>query len=319
MRMPAHRSFLPFVLGAVALAALASLSGCSLRTMAVKQTVGMIKESMPAFEREWDYELVEQSLPASIKTVEGFLVSAPENADLLLMLSRAYSAYAMVLIEDRMEREKAKADATDVEDAPASERQRLRAREMYQRAHRYALKALEQQRSGFSAAFNKGREPLQKALAACDKDDVAGLFWTAMPLASAVNIGRDDVKLLAWLPQIRALMERVVELDETYYFGGAHLVLGGLFGGVGKMLGGDPVRAKKHFDRALALTKRRFLLVQTMYARTLAVQVQDRKLFESLLREVLTAKLDILPAQRLANVAAKRKAERTLKRANELF
>jgi len=34
---------------------------------------------------------------------------------------------------------------------------------------------------------------------------------------------------------------------------------------------------------------------------------------------VLTAKLDILPAQRLANVAAKRKAERTLKRANELF
>lgn len=296
-----------------------TLGACSLKTMAVKQTVGILKESLPAFEQEWDYELVERSLPANIKTVEGFLVSAPNDEDLLLMLARAYGAYAMVLIEDRMEREKVRADASDAIETPEVDRQRLRAREMYSRAHRYALRALEQRRPGFSAAFGKGREALKKALEGCDASDVPALFWAGMPLASAVNIGRDDVAMIAKLPQLKALMTRVVELDERYYYGGAHLVLGGLYGGVGKMLGGDPVKAKKHFDRALALTKRRFLLVQTMYARTLAVQLQDKKLFRSLLEEVLSAKLAILPEQRLANVAAKRKAARTLAQQGELF
>jgi hypothetical protein len=296
-----------------------TLGACSLRTMAVNQTVGILKDSLPAFEQEWDYELVEKSLPANIKTVEGFLISAPNNVDLLLMLSRAYSAYAMVLLEDRMEREKALADASDDDEAPEADRQRLRAREMYSRAHRYALRALDQRKEGFTKAFKKGRDALKKALASCDKDDIPALFWAGMPLASAVNIGRDDVALIAKLPQLKALMLRVVELDEGYYYGGAHLVLGGLYGGVGKMLGGDATKAKKHFARALALTKRRFLLVQTMYARTLAVQLQDKKLFRSLLQEVLTAKLSILPEQRLANVAAKRKAARTLAQEGELF
>ncbi|PID39743.1 MAG: hypothetical protein CSA65_07220 [Proteobacteria bacterium] len=295
------------------------LYACSLKSIALKQTVGILKESLPAFEQEWDYELVERSLPANIKTVEGFLVSAPNDQDLLLMLARAYGAYAMVLIEDRMEQAKARADASDAIETPEVDRHRLRAREMYSRAHRYALRALEERRPGFSAAFAKGRDALKRALKTCDKDDVPALFWVGMPLASAVNIGRDDVTMIAKLPHLEALMTRVVALDEGYYYAGAHLVLGGLYGGVGKMLGGDPVKAKKHFERALILTKRRFLLVQTMYARTLAVQLQDKKLFRSLLEEVLTATSAILPEQRLANVAAKRKAARTLARQGELF
>ncbi|MCK5799580.1 MAG: TRAP transporter TatT component family protein [Deltaproteobacteria bacterium] len=294
-------------------------SGCSLHTMAVNQTVGLITKSMPAFEQEWDFELVSRALPANIKTIEGFLMSAPKNADLLMMLARAYSAYALVLIEDRMEREQIRADDADEEEAPEADRQRLRAREMYARAHRYALRALETRHEGFSEAFKKGRETLDAALATCSKDDVPALFWTVMPLASAINIGRDDVSLIAALPKVKVVMTRIVELDEGFYYGGAHLVLGGIYGGVSPTLGGDPVRAKKHFERALVLTKRRFLLVQMMYARTFAVQEQDQKLFRALLGEVQSAKLSILPAQRLANVAAKRKVTRLLKRVDELF
>jgi len=88
---------------------------------------------------------------------------------------------------------------------------------------------------------------------------------------------------------------------------------------VGRVLGGDAARARRHFDRALTLTRRRFLLVQVTKAQTLAVQLQDRALFDKLLGEVLAAKLSIYPEQRLANVVAKRKARRLLARADELF
>ena len=56
-----------------------------------------------------------------------------------------------------------------------------------------------------------------------------------------------------------------------------------------------------------------------MYAKTLAVQTQDKALFKKLLGEVLKADLSIYPEQNLANVAAKRRARRLLKQMDDLF
>jgi hypothetical protein len=42
-------------------------------------------------------------------------------------------------------------------------------------------------------------------------------------------------------------------------------------------------------------------------------------LFEAILKEVVDAKLSLNPAQKLANVVAKRRAKRLLAKAKELF
>ncbi len=290
---------------------LALLGGCSLQRMAVNQTAAILRQSLPAFETEWDFELVEAALPANIKMVEGFLQSGQDNRDLLLMAAQAYGAYALAILEDKLERA--------AEDSPEATALAQRAREMYLRGHRYGLRLLELRHPGFIAAAAKSVEALEPLLKACDREDVAGLFWAGMPLASAINISRDDVTMISEMPKAKALVARVLELEEGYYHGGGHMIFGALYGGMGKTLGGDPERARKHFDRALELTRRRFLLVQVMYAKTLAVQLQDRKLFEKLLGEVLQADLSIFPEQKLANVAAKRRARRLLARASELF
>lgn len=288
------------------------LGGCSLQKMALDQTASILKGAMPAFEKDKDYHFVEQSLPGSIKMVEGFLEAGPDNQDLLLMASQAYMAYGLLFIEDRL--------GEAEEDSPAEEQYLARAKEMYRRSHNYGLRLLETQRPGFTAAFAKGGEDLTKALAACQsKEDAAGIFWVGMPLAAAVNLSRDDVAMIAMLPKVKALIARTLELDESYYHAGAHMILGSLDGSTPKMLGGDTEKAKKHFSRALELTKRRFLLVQVMMAQTLAVQLQDQALFKKLLDEVLKAPLSIDPKQQLANVAAKRKAKRLLKYEDELF
>lgn len=210
--------------------------------------------------------------------------------------------------------------AEAAESESESERQRLRARELYLRAHRYGLRAVEQYVPGFRQAFEHSSETLYKHyLPRCEKEAAPALLWAGMALALAINVARDDVMLLGDIALARALLERVVVLDERYYFGGAHLALGALLGSTGPMTGGDVEGARRHLERALQIGQRGFLLAQEMYARTLAVQLQDRERFASLLSEVERAPLSINPDQALVNVAAKRRAARLRERIDELF
>ena len=85
------------------------------------------------------------------------------------------------------------------------------------------------------------------------------------------------------------------------------------------MLGGDPEKARNHFEQALKITGGKYLLVSFLYAKTYAVQNKDRKLFAAQLKKVLEAPYDVLPEQRLANQIAKRKAAALFGAIDELF
>ena len=56
-----------------------------------------------------------------------------------------------------------------------------------------------------------------------------------------------------------------------------------------------------------------------LFAKTYAVQNQDRDLFEKLLNEILEAPDDLFAEERLANEVAKLKAKRLLESIDDLF
>ncbi len=171
-----------------------SLTGCSIRKLVVAQTADVFKGAMPAFEKDWDYDLVELALPGNIKMIEAFLEADPGNQDLLFLSAQAYTAYALVFLEDHLERSE--------EDTPEYNRYHRRAKEGHLRGHRYGLRLIDTRQHKFSAAFNKGGEALDAALAKCTKDDAPALFWTAMPLAAATSLDREDISLIAsWMEQ----------------------------------------------------------------------------------------------------------------------
>ena len=114
-------------------------------------------------------------------------------------------------------------------------------------------------------------------------------------------------------------MKRVLDLDASYNYAGPHMFLGAFYGSRSKMLGGDPEKSHYHFEQSLALTRNRFLLNRVMYAKTYAVQAQDKKLFVEQLDAVIKSPGNILPEQRLANEVAKLKAKRLLEMVDELF
>ena len=130
------------------------------------------------------------------------------------------------------------------------------------------------------------------------------------------------MKILHWaviseLNRAKLLMEKVVELDETYQDGRAHLYLGGIETLLPKLMGGRPEKGKKHFERAIEIEER-FLLSKVIYAEQYARLVFDQQLHDRLLEEVLAAD-PIAGEFTLTNQIAKKRATILLEGSKDYF
>jgi hypothetical protein len=290
----------------------AQLTACSLKKMVVRQAAGFFGESRKVFEQEIDLELAESSIASNLKLLEAMQVHDPKNEELNLLLAEVYSVYTLSFVEDKMEQ--AEAEGKDIEVV----RQRERAKQFYLRARDFAGNVLLPLFDVESLA-GLTEQQLKDKLAKLDKGDIAPVFWYAFSWGAAINLDREDVAALSELPKIEIMMAQVKAWDEAYYFAGAWLFEGVYFGARNAMMGGDPERSKAAFERNLQLTQGKMLITPYFYARTYCIFNQDKKCFDENLKKVLDAPYDINPGQRLANVLAKKKAERLLKRRAEFF
>ena len=272
------------------------LQGC-VQTLAIRTMGGILDYGFEAFNEESDLRIAGEALSSNLKLLEALIKGDPENAQLLLLASQGYSAYALAFAEN---------DSAE------------RAQMFYLRGRDYGLRILTQN-AKFKAALDGDAATFQQALQSFSKDDVPAVFWTAFGWGAYVNLARTDLEALAAIPQINAMMEFVLQHNPSYYYGGAHLFFGSIIASTPVALGGKPERAKEHFEKALAVNGGKFLMSYVYYAGTYAVQVQDKKLFESLLDKVDEAPVDILPAARLPNAVAKKKAALLRTHMNELF
>jgi tetratricopeptide (TPR) repeat protein len=257
----------------------------------------MVESQYASINEETDLVLAEQAIPANLKMLEGLLREDPENESLLRNLAEGFCGYAFSFVED-----------TDPE----------RASRLYLRGRGYA----EQLLVAHGAPENlTGQNPAQfkEAIKTLDADHLPGLYWMGQCWAGWLMLNLDDLQAFVAIPKIEATLQRALELDESYHYAGPHLLLGAFYGGRSKMLGGNPDKARGHFDKCLELTQHKFLMAKVIYAKTYAVQMQDLGLFKKLLGEVRDAPADTLPEQQLANAVAKRKAQKLLESADDLF
>ena len=295
-----------FLLGAI-------LSGCSITKMAVNETASIMLEAIVVYERETDLELAAQAIPSNLKMIEALLEVTPDNPDLLFLACYSYTLYASGFVDEKI-------DIADKQyDFEKKDLLIIRANDYYERAIGFGLKLIAQTRKTFPEAFEQDLESLSSELKVFKKKHVPALFWTAYAWVSLINLQPNDPDKLAKLPNVELIMQRVMELDENYFCGGAHMFYGAYYGGRPKILGGDPVKAKQHLERAIEISRGKYLMPKFLLAKYYAVQAQDRECFEQTLREIISAPRDLFPEQSLANQLAKRNAERYLGYADELF
>ncbi len=251
-----------------------------------------------------DPALIRTALPFGIKTIEGLIERAPDNADLRLAAARSLAAYAFLAQEE---------DAVAVRTTAEQRTADRRAARLYRRARDHALAGLEVAHPGFADDLLRDRDA---ALGRTKPADAELLYWAGAAWSGAVSADKRDLGMVAELPVAGALAARVVELDDGFDGGAAHEIL---------MLyeasrpGGSLDAAEAHYRRAVALSGGASAGAHVGFAESVAVARQDQAAFREALDAALGVDLDADPGRRLANVLAQRKAQRLIADADKLF
>jgi hypothetical protein len=275
--------------------------------------MGSVAETgMPAYLREPDVELAEPALAASVKFTEALLETAPDDTRLLLQVVQGLAGYTYAFVE------------VQIEAARGGEPEQVRlhtqrARRLYQRGLQYGLRLLSQYHPPLLQATALPLETLTRQLHRLDRDAVPALLWTSFCWGGFLNLERTALETVTALPLLQAMLTRLLELDEGYFYGLPHLLQAVHYASFAAPLGGDPAQAQHHFMRAYALSQGRLLLVPLLEAQYYAVQVQDRALFTERLQHILEAPETLFPEQALLNAIARRRAALLLRRIDELF
>ena len=287
------------------------LAGCNMVRLATNQTADVLAVAAPSMAMEGDIDLARDAAPGQLKTIEGFWLASPDNRKLLRLLAQGYCEYTFGFIDSDLE-----AMTMAGRDDAETSKLRQRATGLYMRCMSYGLKLLG---PSWEKAMKSDMSSFRETVAQAGKDDVEGMLFTALGLASAINLNRDDLELVASLPRAKIMLERIVQLDERFNNAWAHTALGLLYSSQGAAIGGDPAKGRVHFDRAIALTSGKYLMPKVLKAHTYAVITNDRKLFHDSLLDVLKTSASVWPEQRLANELAHVRANRYLTHEDDLF
>ena len=274
------------------------LAGCGpVKHARVEAAALTIQDVARAAAKQSDLRIIREGTPAYLMLLDGLIEDYPENKDLLIAGCQAYSSNASSFFSDD-ERDKTET--------------------LYCKAKLYGFRALSE-RADFSKAVGGSLDEFKALLNQFNKKDVPGLFWTANAWASWVSAKQGAVDAMADLPMLEAVMKRILELDDAFYYGGPHLLMGVYLAAKPAILGGDLTKSKQHFDRAFTLGSGKILMSRVLFARYYARGVSDRVLFTATLQEVLAAKADEVPELTFVNTVAKEKARDLLEKTEAYF
>ena len=200
---------------AVAIGLAALSAACSPSKFAVNKIGDALANPGTTWAADNDPELIEQAAPFSLKLVESLLESSPKHEGLLLAAASGFTQYSYAFVTQE-------ADFIEDSSLGRATELRLRARRLGLRARDYGLRGLEARHSGFSARL---RQDPKAAVRVATAKDVAFLYWTAAALGSAISVSKDVPAIVADQPILEALIDRALELDETFNAGSIHSFL----------------------------------------------------------------------------------------------
>ena len=293
MKPPIH------LLGAaLVLAAGIGGSGCLLvRKGAAKIVTPVAMELSDGFMRQTDVELVREGAPAFLLMLDALAEAHPDRPAVLIAAAEAQMAYAMGFL-DKAQKERAKS--------------------MFLKAKTYGLRALSSRSRKFAQAQKGSYEDFVHALGHFRKKDADALLATATSWVMWIIASSDSPAALGDMPKVLAMMERVKELDPRIRQGGVDLFYGIYYTVLPLGGGRDLAKARRHFERSIAVAGPDYLLNRVTFAEYYARYAFDQELFERTLRNVLAAE-PAVPEFTLMNAVAQARARALLAQMDDLF
>ena len=247
-----------------------------------------IKPAVSNLQKQSDIDLVCEGASSYLLMIDSMIESNPDSTQLLKIGAQSYSGSVAAL------------------QSCGAPKERLKT--LSDKSARYGKSLL----SAMLPVAEGDQEKFETALEKLSPADAGLLFWGSYGWLAWIEQQQGSPAAMADLVTVEKIMARLLELDDTVEQGSAHLFFGTLYGSKPQMIGGDPERSRYHFERALEISDRSFLMAQVLFAATYGRMVFDQDLHNTLLEEVLAFDLDQAPDNRLSNQIAKRRAKELL-------
>ncbi len=279
--------------GLLAIIMVVSLTGCSLFTG--RMTQDFADNLAQAIKNNNDLTMVKEGSPAYLIMIDGLVRKNPENPSLLRTAAILNATYSELFVVEEE-----------------------RSLKLTKKALDYALKANCAGNRTLCGLDKINSEQFNKKIASVKRRDLPSLYALGASWAAWINARKNTIEALTHIPKIKIIMEQVLELDEGYMDGSAHIYLGTIETILPPILGGNPNAAKKHFERVIELSGSSNLMAKVLYAKQYARIVYNRQLHDKLLHDVLKSATEA-PGYTLMNTMAKIEAQELLNGADDYF
>lgn len=268
------------------------LTGCA--SLVRTATAPLADSIRIGIENQTDPQIARSGLPAYLMLLDGLIAKNPNDASLLATGAKLYGGYSALVADPK------------------------RQTALAQTAFAYAERAVCVDLKTLCGATAQPFEKLKAIISKLAKKDVPTAFVYAAAWAALIQSDSGNWDQVAAVPKVTALMQQLVKLEPEYERGLPEVYLGVLNALLPPAYGGKPEVAKAHFERAIALSERRNLMAQTLYAQFYARLVFDQELHDQLLKEVLDAPT-AAPGFGLSNALAQARASELIKSGKDYF
>ncbi len=237
------------------------------------------------------------SLIEALTELEKQIADNPSDGVALEWLSRGY----YLLTDGHMRQEDA-----EREDMLAS----------YKKGFDYAMDGMKAISPKFKECLDL-QDPVEDCVGYLPMEAAGPIYWYAVNLGKYAALDSFPT-LLFYKAQIFSLMQRLLMLDEFYYYGAAHRYFGAYYSKAPAWAGGDMTKSKYHFEKALEIAPNYFstsVLQADMYTR----KTEDPDHFRRLLEFVINTDKNILPGLAPEQRFEQIKAENLLEEIDEIF
>lgn len=276
---------------------LLTLMGCgSFQKMALRSSTPVFEKSSQGMMREANWDFFRASTPSNLKLMELIWEQDKDNLRLLSLLVKGYAGYAFAVHE-----------TLALEDELAGVEDSLSKRDaiiFYTRALDYGLLYLRKKEISHKLLLSNDQEKLAKKLKELREEDATAVLYTAQAWGSLINLQKDNVALVAQVPKVKDLFDRVCALRPDIDQNVCDIFYAQYEASRPKMLGGDPERGEVLFKEAIAKHPMN-LLIRMSYIQYSLIPMMDGEKYEreaAALREEFT-KWEDLTRDNLQNLS----------------
>lgn len=227
-----------------------TFSSCSsMRSLALKTAAPMFMDSMAGIEAEGNWDAFKAGTPGNLALIDGLLAVRPSDENLLVAAIKGNAGYAFGVHETLYLQDKL--GETD------NKYHKEQAIAFYAKAFDYGQTYLKENDLSLEDLQNalkekKGVPGLLESQLSGDQVSLEGILFTAQALGSMINLQRENIQLISYLPLVKGMFDWVCDLDPMIGHGMCQIFYGSYEAGRPAMLGGNPEKGKEIFEKMIS-------------------------------------------------------------------